>query len=65
MDGIAWLLRKAGIDTGMPFMGSDWMAQKGLTAQPQNYYAGLAGEAIGGVAHMLAAAKAKYIIDAL
>lgn len=64
VDGIAWLLRKAGIDTGTPFMGSDWMAQKGLTKQPQNYAAELAGKAIGGVAPNLAVAKAKYSIDA-
>ena len=65
MDGIAWLLRKAGINTGTPFMGSDWMAQKGLSAQPQNYAAGLTGEAVGGIAPILAVAKTKYIIDAL
>ena len=65
MDGIAWLLRKAGIDTGTPVMGSDWMRAQGLTAEPQNHTAGLLGEAVGGVSPILAAAKAKYIIEGL
>ena len=65
VDGIAWLLRKAGIFTGTPFMGSDWMRAKGLTAEPQNQCAGLLGEAVGGVAPMLAAAKATNIIEGL
>ena len=54
-----------GIDLGTPIMGSGWMAQKGPTAQPQNHAAGLAGEAVGGVAPLLAAAKATNIIEGL
>jgi hypothetical protein len=54
-----------GIDLGTPIMGSGWMAQKGLTAQPQNHVSGLLGEAVGGVAPMLAAAKATNIIEGL
>lgn len=46
-------------------MGSDWMAQIGMTAQPQNYAAGLAGESVGGVAPILAEAKATNIIEGL
>lgn len=65
VDGIAWLLRKAGIDTGTPVMGSDWMRAQGLTAEPQNHTAGILGEALGGVAPMLAAAKAPQIAGAL
>ena len=65
VDGLAWLLKKAGVDVGTPVGGSDWMRQKGLTAEPQNKYAGLLGEAIGGVAPMLAAAKAPQIAKGL
>lgn len=66
VDGIAWLLRKAGIPVpDAPLGGSDWMAQKGLTAQPQNQLAGILGESVGGVAPMLAAAKAPQIAKGL
>ena len=66
VDGIAWLLRKAGIPVpDAPVGGSDWMAQKGLTAQPQNQLAGILGESVGGVAPMLAAAKAPQIAKGL
>ena len=36
VDGIAWLLKKAGVPVGVPVGGSDWMAQKGLTAPTQS-----------------------------
>lgn len=65
VDGIAWLLRKAGLDVGEPVGGSDWMARKGLTAQPKNALAGLLGESAGMVAPMLAAAKGPQIANAL
>lgn len=65
IDGLAWLLRKAGINTDTPVMGSDWMAQRGLTAQPQNQNIGLLGEALGGVSPMLAAAKAPQMARGL
>lgn len=66
VDGIAWLLRKAGLPIPTnPVGGSDWMAQRGLTAEPQNKIAGLLGESIGGVAPMLAAAKAPQIAKGL
>lgn len=66
VDGLAWLLRKAGLPIpDAPMGGSDWMAGKGLTAQPQNRNMGLLGEAIGGVAPMLAAAKAPQIARGL
>lgn len=66
VDGLAWLLRKAGVDVGdSPVGGSDWMRQRGLTAEPQNKLAGLLGESIGGVAPMLTAAKAPQIAGAL
>jgi hypothetical protein len=64
--GIAWLLRKAGIPVPeAPIGGSDWMAKKGLTAKPQNYLAGLLGESVGGVAPIVAAAKAPQIAKGL
>lgn len=66
VDGLAWMLRKAGLPIpDAPIGGSDWMAQKGLTVQPKNRNMGLLGEAIGGVAPMLAAAKAPQIARGL
>jgi len=66
VDGIAWLLRKAGIDVGdAPVGGSDWMRQRGLTVEPQNRLAGLLGESVGGVTPMVVAAKAPQIAQGL
>jgi len=66
VDALAWALRKAGVPVGdAPIGGSDWMAQKGLTRQPENRMAGLLGESIGGVAPLLAAAKAPQIAAGL
>lgn len=65
VDGIAWLLRKAGLPIpSAPLGGSDWAAQRGLT-RPANGVAGLLGEAIGGVAPMLAVEKAPQIARGL
>ena len=66
VDGLAWLLRKAGIPVGdAPIGGSDWMAKKGFTREPENRSMGLLGEALGGVAPMLMAAKAPQIARGL
>lgn len=66
VDGIAWLLRKAGVPMpANPMGGSDWMAQKGLTPQPQNRTAGLLGEAFGMAGPMVAAAKAPQLAKGL
>ena len=66
IDGLNWLLRKTGMPVSeRPFLGSDWMAEKGLTVQPQNKLAGLLGESVGGVLPMLAAAKAPQIAKGL
>lgn len=65
VDGIAWLLRKAGLDIQNPVGGSDWMHSKGLTAEPQNKLAGVLGESFGGVAPMLAASKANQLAKVL
>lgn len=65
VDGLAWLLRKAGVPIpDAPMGGSDWMAQKGLT-RPADGMAGLLGEASGGLAPILAAAKAPQIARGL
>lgn len=59
VDGLAWLLRKAGMPVpANPVMGSDWMREQGLTAEPKNRNMGLLGEAVGGVVPIVAAAKA-------
>lgn len=66
VDGIAWLLRKAGVPVPPnPMGGSDWMTEKGLTQQPQNRTAGLLGEFAGMTAPMVAAAKAPQIAKGL
>lgn len=65
VDGIAWLLRKAGVPVDTPIGGSDWMAQKGLTRPVHQSGASLAGETFGLLAPMVAAAKAPQIAGGL
>ena len=66
VDGLAWLLRKAGVPMpSNPMGGSDWMTQRGLTPQPQNRLAGLWGEAVGMSGPMVAAAKAARLARGL
>ena len=66
VDGIAWLLRKAGVPVGdAPVGGSDWMAQNGLTRPVQQSGASLAGETLGLLAPIVAAAKAPQIAGGL
>jgi hypothetical protein len=65
VDGIAWLLRQAGMNVDKPVGGSDWMAQQGLTAEPKNRMAGLLGEGLGGAAPFVASAKAPQIARGL
>ena len=66
IDGINWLLRKAGLPVSeKPFLGSDWMAAQGLTREPENRNMGLLGEAFGGIAPIVAAAKAPQIAKGL
>jgi len=66
VDGLAWLLRKMGVPVPSdPVGGSDWAAKQGLTATPKNHVAGLLGETFGGVAPMVAAAKAPQIAKGL
>lgn len=66
VDGIAWLLRKAGLPIpSNPMGGSDWMEEKGLTQTPQNRNAGLLGEFAGMAGPMVAAAKAPQMAQGL
>ena len=66
VDGINWLLRKAGMPVSdAPFMGSDWMAQKGLTRPVQQGAASILGETAGMLAPMAVAAKAPQIARGL
>lgn len=66
VDGIAWLLRKAGVPVPPnPMGGSDWMNERGLTPQPQNRTAGLLGEAFGLSGPMVAGAKAAQVARGL
>lgn len=62
VDGINWLLGKAGLPVSKaPVGGSAWLRQAGLTAEPKNRNAGLLGEFVGGVMPIVAAAKAPQI----
>lgn len=66
VDGINWLLKKAGVPVSdKPVGGSDWLKDKGLMAEPKNPLAGYIGEAVGGVATMLAGAYAPQIASRL
>lgn len=66
VDGINWLLGKAGLPVSKtPVGGSDWLRQAGFTAEPKNANAGLLGESVGGVLPIVAAAKAPQIAAGL
>jgi hypothetical protein len=48
VDGIAWLLRRAGINVPeAPIGSSEWMMMNGLTPRPNNRLAGMLGESAG------------------
>lgn len=66
VDGLAWLLRKAGLPMPPnPMGGSDWMKEQGLTQEPDNRLAGLMGEFAGMTGPMVAAAKAPQLAAGL
>lgn len=65
VDGIAWLLRKAGIDVGEPMGGSDWAKRQGMMRDVPQSAASLGGETLGLLSPMLAAAKAPQIARGL
>ena len=67
VDGIAWLMRKAGLGGvigNAPVGGSDWAANQGLT-KPAPGISGILGESVGGVLPMLATAGAPQIASAM
>jgi len=66
VDALAWLLRKTGLPIPQnPMGGSEWMAEKGLTAAPNNRLAGLLGEGAGLSAPIVGFAKAPQIAGGL
>jgi hypothetical protein len=68
VDGLAWLLRKAGVNVPQsPIGGSDWAQNAGLMAEPKNKnsLASLLGDAAGNIAPILGYAKAPEIAGGL
>ncbi len=66
VDGINWLMRKSGLPVSdAPFMGSDWMAQKGFTKPVKQGAASVLGDTAGMLAPMAIAAKAPQIARGL
>ena len=62
VDLLAFALRKMGFPVPEdPVLGAKWMADRGITAQPQNKVAGMLGETAGLVAPIAAAARAPEI----
>jgi hypothetical protein len=65
VDILAWALRKAGVPVGTPVGGTDWMRQQGLRRDVPQSAASLAGETVGLLSPMMAAAKAPQIAKGL
>jgi hypothetical protein len=65
VDVLAWALRKAGVPVGTPVGGTDWMRQQGLRRDVPQSAASLAGETVGLLSPMVAAAKAPQIAKGL
>ena len=65
VDMLAWALRKAGVPVGTPVGGTDWMRQQGLRRDVPQSAASLAGETVGLLSPMMAAAKAPQIAKGL
>ena len=66
VDGLAWLLRKAGVPVPQaPLGGSDWMRNVGLMQEPKERMAGLLGEGIGSALPTVIAGKAPQIAGGL
>ncbi len=66
VDGLAWLLRKAGVPVPEDAAGSSaWMEKRGLTRPVQQSAASLAGETVGLLSPTVAAAKAPQIAKGL
>lgn len=63
IDLIAWALRKAGVPgVEKPFLGSDWMREKGLTRPVKSQGAAIVGETIGNLLDPAAAAGKTAIL---
>jgi GNAT superfamily N-acetyltransferase len=65
VDGLAWLLQRMGVPVNNPVGGSDWMRQRGLTAQVQPGASKVAGETFGLLAPTVAVTKAPQIAAGL
>lgn len=66
VDGLAWLLRKAGVPMpDAPMGGSDWMRNNGLMQEPKERMAGLLGEGVGSALPAVIAGKAPQIAQGL
>lgn len=65
VDGIAWILRKLGVPVEAPVGGSDWMRRQGLTREVAPGMERAAGETLGLLSPMVAAAKAPQIASGL
>jgi len=66
VDLLALALRKMGFPVPEdPVLGAKWMADRGITAQPQNRVAGMLGETAGLVAPIAAAARAPQIASGM
>jgi hypothetical protein len=65
VDVLAWALRKAGVPVGTPVGGTDWMRRQGLRRDVPQSAASLAGETVGLLSPMVAAAKAPQIAKGL
>lgn len=66
VDGLAWLLRKAGVPVPQaPLGGSDWMRNVGLMQVPKERLAGLLGEGLGSALPTVMAGRAPEIAGGL
>jgi len=66
VDGIAWLLRKAGLPIPQNALGgSQWMSEVGLTPAPRNALAGATGGVAGATLPFVAAARAPQVARGL
>lgn len=66
VDGLSWLLRKAGVPVPeAPVGGTDWMERQGLLRQVQPSAASVAGETVGLLSPTLLAAKAPQVAKGL
>jgi len=65
VDALNWGLGKVGVNIDKPVLGSEWMAQNGLTAPVDDGIPKMAGEVIGNVGPLVAFAKAPQIASGM